>query len=52
MPEINIDFQTYLPTINTFKNYYDILRFHDKSTDLSTNTLKSLLESKNLQRNS
>lgn len=52
MPEINIDFQTYLPTINTFKNYYNILRSNDKSTDLSMNTLQSLLKSKNLQQNS
>ena len=49
MPEIDIDFQTYLPTINTFKNYYDILRSRDNSTDVSMNTLKSQLKSRNLQ---
>jgi len=50
MPEIDIDFTVYLPTINTFKNYYDILRSNDNSTDLSPKTLHSLLKSKNLQR--
>ncbi|MHA1721341.1 MAG: hypothetical protein ACTSXK_17620 [Promethearchaeota archaeon] len=52
MPEINIDFQTYLPTINTFRNYYEILKFHNYSTDDSINSLQSLLNSNDLQNNS
>jgi len=36
MPEIDIDFTVYLPTINTFKNYYDILRSNDNSTNPKT----------------
>ncbi|WP_162306771.1 hypothetical protein DSAG12_04455 [Promethearchaeum syntrophicum] len=52
MPEINIDFQTYLPTINTFRNYYEILRSHDYTSDQSMNALQSILKSKNLQRDS
>ena len=52
MPEINIDFQTYLPTFNTFRNYYEILRYHDYSSDQSMTALQSILKSKNLQRTS
>ncbi len=50
--EINIDFSIYLPHLSTFKNYYDILRSHDYSSDLSMKTLQSLQTSENLQPNS